>query len=151
MIEGVGSLVEINIKEEDILNFVMVRIVDVLVILVVDIDRGGVFVLIYGIIMFLYEEDRKRIKGIVINKFRGNKEVLKLGFEIIENLIGVKILGVIFYIDIDIEDEDSLSEKYKSFKLNKNLNKIKILVIKLKYILNVIDIDVLLIYNDIEI
>lgn len=151
IIEGAGSPAEINIKEEDISNFAMARIVDAPVILVADIDRGGVFASIYGTIMLLKEEDRKRIKGIVINKFRGNKEVLKLGFEIIENLTGVKTLGVIPYTNIDIEDEDSLSEKYKSFKLNKNSNKIKISVIKLKHISNATDIDALSIYNDVEI
>ena len=150
VIEGAGSPAEINIKEEDISNFAMARIADAPVILVADIDRGGVFASIYGTIMLLKEEDRKRIKGIVINKFRGNKEVLKLGFEIIENLTGVKTLGVIPYTDIDIEDEDSLSEKYKSFKLNKNSNKIKISVIKLKHISNVTDIDALSIYDDVE-
>ena len=151
VIEGAGSPAEINIKEEDISNFAMARIADAPVILVADIDRGGVFASIYGTIMLLNEEDRKRIKGIVINKFRGNKEVLKSGFEIIENLTGVKTLGVIPYTDIDIEDEDSLTEKYKSFKLNKNSNKIKISVIKLKHISNVTDIDALSIYDDVEI
>lgn len=151
VIEGAGSPAEINIKEEDISNFAMARIADAPVILVADIDRGGVFASIYGTIMLLKEEDRKRIKGIVINKFRGNKEVLKSGFDIIENLTGVKTLGVIPYTDIDIEDEDSLSEKYKSFKLNKNSNKIKISVIKLKHISNATDIDALSIYDDVEI
>ena len=151
VIEGAGSPAEINIKEEDISNFAMARIADAPVILIADIDRGGVFASIYGTIMLLNEEDRKRIKGIVINKFRGNKEVLKSGFEIIENLTGVKTLGVIPYTNIDIEDEDSLSEKYKSFKLNKNSNKIKISVIKLKHISNVTDIDALSIYDDVEI
>ena len=151
VIEGAGSPAEINIKEEDISNFAMARIADAPVILVADIDRGGVFASIYGTIMLLKEEDRKRIKGIVINKFRGNKEVLKSGFDIIENLTGVKTLGVIPYTNIDIEDEDSLSEKYKSFKLNKNSNKIKISVIKLKHISNATDIDALSIYNDVEI
>ena len=151
IIEGAGSPAEINIKEEDISNFAMARIADAPVILVADIDRGGVFASIYGTIMLLKEEDRKRVKGIVINKFRGNKEVLKPGFEIIENLTGVKTLGVIPYADIDIEDEDSLSEKYKSFKLNKNSNKIKVSVIKLKHISNVTDIDALSIHDDVEI
>ena len=151
VIEGAGSPAEINIKEEDISNFAMARIANAPVILVADIDRGGVFASIYGTIMLLNEEDRKRIKGIVINKFRGNKEVLKPGFEIIENLTGVKTLGVVPYTDIDIEDEDSLSEKYKSFKLSKSSNKIKISVIKLKHISNVTDIDALSIYDDVEI
>jgi len=135
----------------DISNFAMARIADAPVILVADIDRGGVFASIYGTIMLLKEEDKKRVKGIVINKFRGNKEVLEPGFEIIENLTGVKTLGVIPYADIDIEDEDSLSEKYKSFKLNKNSNKIKVSVIKLKHISNVTDIDALSIHDDVEI
>ena len=151
IIEGAGSPAEINIKEEDISNFGMARIADAPVILVADIDRGGVFASIYGTIMLLNEEDRKRVKGIVINKFRGNAEVLKSGFEIIENLTGVPTLGVIPYTNIDIEDEDSLSEKYKSFKLNKNSNKIKISVIKLKHISNVTDIDALSIHDDVEI
>lgn len=151
IIEGAGNPAEINIKEDDISNFAMARIADAPVILLADIDRGGVFASIYGTIMLLKEEDRRRIKGIVINKFRGNKEVLKAGFDIIENLTGVKTLGVIPYADIDIEDEDSLSEKYKSFKLNRNQNKIKISVIKLKHISNVTDIDALSIYDDVEI
>ena len=151
IIEGAGSPAEINIKEEDISNFGMARIADAPVILVADIDRGGVFASIYGTIMLLNEEDRKRVKGIVINKFRGNAEVLKSGFEIIENLTGVPTLGVIPYANIDIEDEDSLSEKYKSFKLNKNSNKIKISVIKLNHISNVTDIDALSIHDDVEI
>ncbi|MCI7224049.1 cobyric acid synthase [Fusobacterium sp.] len=151
VIEGAGNPAEINIKEEDISNFGMAKIADAPVLLVADIDRGGVFASIYGTIMLLSEENRKRIKGIIINKFRGNVEILKPGFEIIENMTGVKTLGVIPYANIDIEDEDSLTEKYKSFKLNKNSNKIKISVVKLKHISNATDIDALSIYDDVEI
>nr|WP_022819571.1 cobyric acid synthase [Fusobacterium russii] len=117
VIEGAGSPAEINIKQEDISNFGMARVADAPVILVADIDRGGVFASIYGTIMLLSEEDRKRIKGIVINKFRGNAEVLKTGFEIIEKLTGVPTLGVLPYEYIDLEDEDSISEKDKNPKL----------------------------------
>lgn len=117
VIEGAGSPAEINIKQEDISNFGMARVADAPVILVADIDRGGVFASIYGTIMLLSEEDRKRIKGIVINKFRGNAEVLKTGFEIIEKLTGVPTLGVLPYEYIDLEDEDSISEKDKNSKL----------------------------------
>lgn len=151
VIEGAGSPAEINIKQEDISNFGMAKIANAPVLLVADIDRGGVFASIYGTIMLLSEENRKRIKGIIINKFRGNVEILKPGFEIIKNLTGVETLGVIPYSDIDIEDEDSLSEKYKSFKLNSQSNKIKISVLKLKHISNVTDIDALSIHKDIEI
>lgn len=154
VIEGAGSPAEINIKQEDISNFGMAKIADAPVLLVADIDRGGVFASIYGTIMLLSEENRKRIKGIVINKFRGNAEVLKPGFEIIEKLTGVKTFGVIPYSDIDIEDEDSISEKYKSLKLNSNNlenKKIKISVVKLKHISNATDIDALSIHKDVEI
>lgn len=121
VIEGAGSPAEINIKQEDISNFGMARIADAPVILVADIDRGGVFASIYGTIMLLSEEDRKRIKGIVINKFRGNSEVLKAGFEIIEKLTGVPTLGVLPYEYIDLEDEDSISERDKNLK-QKSIN-----------------------------
>lgn len=116
VIEGAGSPAEINIKQEDISNFGMARVADAPVILIADIDRGGVFASIYGTIMLLSEEDRRRIKGIVINKFRGNSEVLKIGFEIIEKLTGVPTLGVLPYEYIDLEDEDSISEKDKNSK-----------------------------------
>lgn len=152
VLEGAGSPAEINIKQEDLSNMAMARLVDAPVLLVADIDRGGVFASIYGTIMLLKEEDRKRIKGIIINKFRGNVEVLKSGFEIIQNLTGVKTLGVIPYADIDLEDEDSISEKYKSYKINKETeNKIKISVIKLKHLSNITDIDAFSIYEDVEI
>src|SRR3712207_7460899 len=129
----------------------MAKIADAPVILVADIDRGGVFASIYGTIMLLKEEDRERVKGIIINKFRGNKEVLEPGFEIIENLTGVKTLGVVPYADFNLEDEDSLSEKYQSFKFNKHSNHIKISVIKLKHISNATDMDALSMYEDVEI
>lgn len=116
VIEGAGSPAEINIKQEDISNFGMARVADAPVILIADIDRGGVFASIYGTIMLLSEEDRRRVKGIVINKFRGNSKVLKTGFEIIEKLTGVPTLGVLPYEYIDLEDEDSISEKDKNSK-----------------------------------
>lgn len=151
VIEGAGSPAEINMLEEDISNFGMARIADAPVILVADIDRGGVFASIYGTIMLLKEEDRKRVKGIIINKFRGNKEVLEPGFEIIEKLTEVKTLGVVPYADFNVEDEDSLSEKYQSFKFSKHSNHIKISVIKLKHISNATDMDALSMYEDVEI
>ncbi|HEY4532779.1 MAG TPA: cobyric acid synthase [Fusobacterium sp.] len=151
VIEGAGSPAEINMLEEDISNFGMAKIADAPVILVADIDRGGVFASIYGTIMLLKEEDRERVKGIIINKFRGNKEVLEPGFEIIEKLTGVKTLGVVPYADFNLEDEDSLSEKYQSFKFNKHSNHIKISVIKLKHISNATDMDALSMYEDVEI
>ena len=139
VIEGAGSPAEINMLEEDISNFGMARIANAPVILVADIDRGGVFASIYGTIMLLGEKDRRRVQGIIINKFRGNVEVLKPGLEKIKALTGVPVLGVLPYADFNLEDEDSLSEKYQSFKFSKHSNQIKISVIKLKHISNATD------------
>lgn len=151
VIEGAGSPAEINMLEEDISNFGMARIANAPVILVADIDRGGVFASIYGTIMLLGEKDRRRVQGIIINKFRGNVEVLKPGLEKIKALTGVPVLGVLPYADFNLEDEDSLSEKYQSFKFSKHSNHIKISVIKLKHISNATDMDALAIYEDVEI
>lgn len=153
IIEGAGSPSEINIEEEDISNFGTANLVDAPVILVADIDRGGVFASIYGTIMLLKEKERKMIKGIVINKFRGNNSVLKKGFEKIEKMTGVPTLGVLPYFNIDVEDEDSLSEKYNSYKENniKNNKNIKVSVINLKHISNITDINSLAINEDVEI
>lgn len=147
-IEGAGSPAEINLEYKDISNFEMARIADAPVILVADIDRGGVFASIYGTIMLMKEEERKRIKGIIINKFRGDKIVLQKGIEKIENLTGVKTLGVLPYHNLNIEEEDSLTEK-KQNTLVKN-KKIKILIINLKHISNTTDFNVFNLYDDIE-
>lgn len=149
LIEGAGSPVEINIKQKDISNLEMARIADAPILLVADIDRGGVFASIYGTIMLMSEADRKRVIGIVINKFRGNAEILKAGFDEIYKLTGKKILGVLPYLDIDIEDEDSISDKYKNIIARDK--KIKISVIKLRHISNSTDINPFSMYEDVEI
>lgn len=111
VIEGAGSPAEINLNHDDIVNMGMAELVDAPVILVADIDRGGVFAQIYGTIMLLPQEQRERIKGVVINKFRGDVSILLPGLKMIEDLTGVPVLGVIPYLNIDIDDEDSLSER----------------------------------------
>ena len=133
VIEGAGSPVEINIKEEDIANMGMAAMADAPVILVADIDRGGVFASVYGTIMLMTPEERARVKGVIINKFRGDVEILKPGLKKLEELTGVPIVGVLPYSDVDIEDEDSLTDK---FKKSKNTKGIKVSVIKLKHISN---------------
>ena len=111
VLEGAGSPVEINIKENDIVNMNMAKMVGAKAILVADIDRGGVFASILGTYMLLDEEEKKLLKGIVINKFRGKKDILQKGIDEIEKLTGVKVLGVVPYENIDIEDEDGLISK----------------------------------------
>lgn len=111
VLEGAGSPAEINLKEEDIVNMGMARMARAPVLLVADIDRGGVFASIYGTIQLLEEEERRFVKGILINKFRGDAEILKPGLRKIEELTGVPVLGVIPMEPLDLDDEDSLSER----------------------------------------
>ncbi|MGX7058561.1 cobyric acid synthase [Vagococcus humatus] len=111
VIEGAGSPAEINLNSRDIANMGMAKLADAPVILVADIDKGGVFAAIYGTIALLEEADRKRVKGIIINKFRGDKALLLPGLEMIEELTHVPVVGVIPYGQFDIEDEDSVALK----------------------------------------
>lgn len=144
VIEGAGSPAEINLNENDIVNMGLAKLVDAPVILVADIDRGGVFASIYGTVALMDDDAKNRIKGIVINKFRGDKNLLTPGFEMLSEhfkKIGVNIpvLGVIPMKKIDIDDEDSLSERLDTEKVIFDTNKINIAVIKLPHISNFTD------------
>lgn len=112
VIEGAGSPAEINLKQEDIVNMGFAKMVDAPVLLVGDIDRGGVFAQLYGTVALLEADERARIKGTVINKFRGDKAILEPGLKTLEALCGVPVAGVIPYVHADIDDEDSLSERF---------------------------------------
>lgn len=111
VIEGAGSPAEINLKSQDIVNMGMARRAKAPVLLVADIDRGGVFASIYGTLMLLEDEERAMVKGVIINKFRGDIDILKPGLEMLEAKTGVPVVGVLPMMNIDIEDEDSLSER----------------------------------------
>lgn len=110
-IEGAGSPAEINIKKDDFVNMGMAKMAKAPVLLVADIDRGGVFASIYGTLMLLEDDERAMVKGVIINKFRGDVEILRPGLKMIEEKTGVPIVGVIPMLHVDIEDEDSLSER----------------------------------------
>ena len=111
VIEGAGSPAEINLKENDIVNMGMARIVKAPVLLCGDIDRGGVFASLYGTVKLLTEEEQAMIKGLVINKFRGDVEILKPGLSMIEEKTGIPVVGVVPMTPLDLDDEDSLSDR----------------------------------------
>lgn len=117
VIEGAGSIAEINLRKYDIVNMSMAEYADAAVILVADIDRGGVFASVYGTLMLLPPDERVRIKGIIINKFRGDEKLFEEGRIMMEEICGIPVLGVIpFLEDIHIEEEDSVSLAGKSFR-----------------------------------
>ena len=136
VIEGAGSPAEINLKQEDIVNMGLAKLVDAPVLLVGDIDRGGVFAQLYGTVALLEPEERARIKGTIVNKFRGDKKILEPGLVTLEHLCGVPVAGVIPYVYVDIDDEDSLSTR---FTRNTGRKDIDLAVIRLPRISNFTD------------
>ncbi len=112
VIEGAGSPAEINLKTDDIVNMGLAKMVHAPVLLVGDIDRGGVFAQLYGTVALLDEEERRLVKGTVINKFRGDVEILRPGLKMLEDLTHKPVVGVLPYLKVDIEDEDSLTERF---------------------------------------
>jgi adenosylcobyric acid synthase len=113
VIEGAGSPAEINLKENDIVNMGMAEMADADVLLVADIDRGGVFASFYGTVMLLEPHERKRIKGLIINKFRGDKSLLDSGIEMIEEILNIPVIGTIPFTHLELPDEDSLQDYKK--------------------------------------
>lgn len=112
VVEGAGSPAEINLKQNDIVNMGLAEMVDAPVLLVGDIDRGGVFAQLLGTLMLLTEEEKKRVKGLIINKFRGDKSILDPGIEMLEEKGSVPVTGVVPYMELSLEDEDSLTERF---------------------------------------
>lgn len=114
VLEGAGSASEINLKDDDLVNMGMAEMIDAPVIIVGDIDRGGVFASLAGTMLLFDEEEKKRVKGVIINKFRGDPEILRPGLDMLEDIIERPVIGVVPYMDIDVDDEDSLTERFEN-------------------------------------
>ena len=139
---GAGSLAEINLRETDLVNMPMAIHAGADVILVGDIDRGGVFASVYGSLMLLTPEERKHVKGILINKFRGDIRLFEPGIKMLEELCGIPVLGVVpYYKDIHIEEEDSVSLAMKS--VHAMQGKVNVAVVLLRHLSNFTDFNVL--------
>lgn len=137
ILEGAGSPAEINLEKYDIANMKMAEISNSSVLLITDIDRGGSFASIVGTMSLLDKRYQKLIKGFVINKFRGDINILKPGFKKIKEITKRSVLGVIPMIDIDLPEEDSLSGKAKNITWNKkNLDKIESEIDKISKLVN---------------
>ena len=136
VIEGAGSPAEINLNQNDIVNMGMAEMADAPVLLIADIDRGGVFAQLYGTVMLLPEKDRKRIKGMIINKFRGDKSLLDPGIKMIEDLVKIPVVATIPYMHLELAVEDSLIDDDKKCntqaqsdaELEKELDKLAALI-----------------------
>ena len=137
VVEGAGSPVELNLKDGDIVNMGLAEMIDSPVLLVGDIDRGGIFPQLLGTLDLLTEKERERVKGLIVNKFRGDGKLFESGINILEDKGRTKVVGVVPYMDIKIDDEDSLSERFT----NKTVGEFDIAVIKLRMISNFTDLD----------
>ena len=139
VIEGAGSPAEINLKKQDIVNMGMAKMADAPVIIVGDIDRGGVFASLAGTMLLFDDEEKERVKGFVINKFRGELKLLEPGLKMLEDITNVPMLGTVPYLKVDIDDEDGLSERLTQ---NNEHSLIDIAVIKLPRLSNFTDFNI---------
>ncbi|AVM53432.1 cobyric acid synthase [Bacteroides zoogleoformans] len=142
VLEGAGSISEINLRDTDLVNLPMALHAGADVILVGDIDRGGVFAAVYGSLMLLRPHERRCVKGILINKFRGDIRLFESGIKMLEELCGIPVIGVVpYYKDIYIEEEDSVALASKSVRAEQG--KVNVAVILLRHLSNFTDFNVL--------
>ncbi|EMA3640666.1 cobyric acid synthase [Providencia stuartii] len=149
VLEGAGSPAEINLRNGDIVNMGMAEMIDAPVILVADIDRGGVFASIYGTLALLTEQERARVLGIIINKFRGDVALLMPGIKQIEELTNVPVLGVLPWLDVDLEDEDGVALQVGKYN-GKTEEVLDIVVVQLPHIANFTDFNALAAQPDVR-
>ena len=148
VIEGAGSPAEINLREGDIVNMAMAEAADAPVILVGDINLGGVFASLLGTVMLLTEEERARVKGVIINKFRGDVKILEPGLRMLEDRIHIPVLGVMPWMDVELEDEDSVTERFHRASGQGDLD---VVVVRLPRISNFTDFQALTLQPDVRV
>ena len=140
VIEGAGSPVEINLRENDIVNMGLAEILDAPVLLAGDIDPGGVFAQLLGTVNLMPEEERKRVKGLIINKFRGDVTLLEPGLSMFKKYCDIPFAGIVPYVKLNLDEEDSVS---KRLTVNKNIESsidtVNIAVVRLPFISNYTD------------
>lgn len=136
VIEGAGSPAEINLKKEDFVNMGMAKMAKAPVLLVGDIDRGGVFAQLIGTLVLLEEDEQQMVKGLIVNKFRGDRAILEPGLKLLEEKAKIPVVGVAPYLDIQVEDEDSLTERFSG---GQQVDQIDIAVIRVPRISNFTD------------
>ncbi|PWC13632.1 cobyric acid synthase CobQ [Brenneria roseae subsp. americana] len=149
VLEGAGSPAEINLRDRDIVNMGMAAMADAPVLLVADIDRGGVFAAIYGTLALLSPEEKARVKGVIINKFRGDVALLQPGLVQIEALTGVPVIGVMPWLNIELEDEDSVALQTGKYAGTPQ-NVLDIAVVRLPHIANFTDFNALAAQPDVR-
>ena len=148
VIEGAGSPVEINLRAEDIVNMGMAQLVDAPVMLVGNIDPGGVFAQLLGTVKLMPEDEQKRIKGLIINKFRGDVTLLTPGLEMFREYCDIPFAGVVPYMELKLDEEDSLSDKLQtSDGFSGGDSVVKMAVIRLPFISNYTDYSI---FEDLE-
>lgn len=143
VIEGAGSPAEINLKQKDIVNMGLAEMVDAPVLLVGDIDRGGVFAQLIGTLILLEESERARVKGLIVNKFRGDPGILEPGIEMLEQRSKKPVVGVTPFMQIDLEEEDSLSSRFAASGQKNRQAVVTIAVLRLPKISNYTDFQIL--------
>ena len=150
VLEGAGSPAEINLRDRDIVNMGMAEMAQCPVVLVADIDRGGVFASIYGTLALLHDHERARVKGVIINKFRGDVALLYSGIEQIEALTGVPVLGVMPWLEVDLEDEDGVALQKGKYR-GASQREVDIAVVQLPHISNFTDFNALAAQPDVRV
>ncbi|MFG0516756.1 cobyric acid synthase [Kluyvera intermedia] len=150
VLEGAGSPAEINLRDRDIVNMGMAEMAQCPVILVADIDRGGVFASIYGTLALLQDHERTRVKGVIINKFRGDVALLYSGIEQIEALTNVPVLGVMPWLEVDLEDEDGVALQKGKYR-HIQQREIDVAVVQLPHISNFTDFNALAAQPDVRV